>query len=357
MSNPGEEASDFTWNSIYRAKVVDSLDPEKRGRVKIWCPDLMPEVDETKGIWARPANNPMGGRNSKETGRTQFFQGTCYIPVSGSWIYVFFEYGDPNEPRYLSAGDFGQSKVPIENQQGAAYDKKWMIFKSPEGRTVFISDDPHDARVEITGKKRLLSGTDPSGNAESVYETEDNQTIILLDERDGKEKILIKDHKGNFLNFNIHSGQLHANFKSDLHILSGGSIYLSAGGEINISAKTNTNIQAGEKVNIKSAKTLNLQSLEKCNILCTDMVNIQATGGSLNINISGSIAIDGATLVTQSKTAGPASPADSAKDAQPNGDRVNPSATPTGPADPPPPSPSEFILKIQGKKTSPTTTV
>jgi len=69
---------------FYRAKVLENKDPEKFGRIKVWVPDIMPEIEPEihpkelndtvdgfnvtidKGLWAYPANNPVGGRSGIE---------------------------------------------------------------------------------------------------------------------------------------------------------------------------------------------------------------------------------------------------------------------------------------------------
>jgi len=50
---------------FYRARVVENKDKEQFGRVLVWIPDLMPDIPDNEGIWARPANNPLGGRNTQ----------------------------------------------------------------------------------------------------------------------------------------------------------------------------------------------------------------------------------------------------------------------------------------------------
>ena len=126
MANYVDDAEDrqFHWHGIYRAKVLDPKDEERQGRVKVWIPDTMPGIDESTGLWARPANNIMGGRNTTVENGEQFYEGSCFIPPQNSWVWIFFENGDPSEPRYMGAGDFGQTKTLIECQSGEDWWKK-----------------------------------------------------------------------------------------------------------------------------------------------------------------------------------------------------------------------------------------
>jgi len=64
---------------FFRAKVVDNKDPEKFGRVKVWIPELMPEIEDTKGLWARPGNNPVGGRNMEDDD-SHHYMGSSFVP-------------------------------------------------------------------------------------------------------------------------------------------------------------------------------------------------------------------------------------------------------------------------------------
>lgn len=216
----------------FRAKVVDNKDPQKFGRVLVWIPDIMPTVDQTKGIWARPANNPVGGRNM-EGSKDHHYMGTSYIPRKGAWVFIFFEGGNVNRPYYFGALDLENTPVLPENQVGSSYQDKWTIFKSHDGRTVIISDDKDDARVEITGKKRRLKQP-PTGDTASVYTIDNNQTTILLDERIGKQKVLIRTYKGDFLHIDIDEQKLQAFFKSDMVIKTDGNLQITAKGNVEI---------------------------------------------------------------------------------------------------------------------------
>ena len=281
--------SGFSWDGFYRANVVDNKDLQYRGRVKVWIPDIMPEVDKTKGVWARPANNPVGGRNKEETGTDQYYQGSCLIPTVGSWVFIFFENGNPSQPYYFCSGEFGQSKVPVECQVGTQYWNKWVIFKSKKGHTIIISDDSGDERTEITGKKRQLSGTDVSGNAGSIFPITGNQSTILIDDRSGKEKILIEDYKGNYINLNSAKGTLDVQITGDLKIKATGKVYITGQQGIEIKADlptSNVNIQSGLDTNVKSDMgninlqttigSINEKAMQKINLESTLDTNIKA---------------------------------------------------------------------------------
>ena len=240
----------------YRAKVVDNKDTEFFGRILIWIPNLMVDVPMDQGLWASPANNPVGGRNL-DGDSDNYYMGTCYIPAKGAWVWIFFEAGNINRPYYFGALDLENTPVLPENQVGDNYEQKWTIFKSHYGRAIVISDDrgkdglSGDPRVEITGRKRRLDlgpqstrrgdltveeGIDPpTGDIKyGIYEIDKNQTTILLDERYQKEKVLIRTYKGDFLILNIEKQTLEAYFKSDIIIKTDGNLLMTAKGNIEI---------------------------------------------------------------------------------------------------------------------------
>lgn len=258
------------YNSIYRAFVINNKDSDKEGKVKVWIPDLMPNVPQDQGLWAKPANNPVGGRNN-EFDQDHNYMGTCIIPGKGSYVWVFFECGNINRPYYFASLEPGNTKVLPENQVGNEYEHKWTIFKSREGRCIVISDDPDDRRVEITGKKRKMKNP-PTGDTDSVYTIDDNQTTVLFDERDGKEKILIRTHKGDYLHIDVDEQKLQGFFEKEmvfksnskfslqaksLHIKTDNDLNIESGGNLNSKAGANSNYQSGADTNIKAGGNLN----------------------------------------------------------------------------------------------------
>lgn len=330
---------DTPFYGFYRAKVVNNKDPDKFGRVLLWIPDLMPQVSDDEGLWARPANNPIGGRNNEEDSE-HHYMGTSYIPKIGSWLWVFFENGNPNRPYYWGALDLENTKVLPENQLGSNYEDKWTVFKSHDGRCIVVSDDPDDKRIEITGRKMNLSSP-PTGDTSSVYTIDGNQTTILLDERDGKEKVLIRTHKGDFLHIDVDEQKLQAFFESDIHIKTNSKLYITSEDEMHLSTnkklfvyskedmehKTDAKIhteakdeihlksttshifnQAAQNVHLKAGGDVLKEAVGKISNKNLKSYHIDSTD-SINILSAADVNIDGSTLNEQGGASQPGDPA------------------------------------------------
>ena len=255
----------------YRAKVVNNKDKEQFGRIMVWIPDLMPEISPTTGIWARPANNPIGGRNTEE-GSLNNYMGSSFIPSNGSWTWIFFESGNINRPYYFGALDLENAKVLPENQLGESYEQKWTVIKSHAGRAIVVSDDPDDERVEITGKKRLITEP-PSGDTFSVYRIDENQNTILLDERDDTEKLLIKTHKGDFIKLSIKDRTLEIQVTSNIEIKSGGHVLITSSGDQHFLAGGNVYITAGAGIHMVAGGSINHEAGDEFNYKCASNSN------------------------------------------------------------------------------------
>jgi hypothetical protein len=287
------------YDRIHRAQVVNNKDPLKTGQVMLYIPVIMPEIPKSKGLWARPANNPVGGRNM-EGESDHHYMGSSYIPKKGSWVFCFFEDGNPNRPYYFGALDLENTKVLPENQVGANYENKWTILKSHSGRVIHVSDDTDDERIEIGGKKRQLSSP-PTGDLDSVYTIDENMTTILFDERTGKEKILIRTYKGDFFHIDIDERKLQIEFENDIIIKSNGNIHIHAGDNIEVKADSNIKLDAGNEFDQKSGGTFK-----------------NSSGGDYHINAGGTINTDGSERYDQT---GNSVPANSANPEDPEGER------------------------------------
>lgn len=136
----------------FQAKVVDVEDEYKIGRVKVWIPDLMKEsVPENDGLWASPGMTIFSGNDdTKEIGGDDC--GSLMPPPKESYVWVYFEDEDFTYPRYVSGVPKDENEsVPVENQYGAEWWKKWTLIKTPKGKQILLSDDKEDSGVIIRG--------------------------------------------------------------------------------------------------------------------------------------------------------------------------------------------------------------
>ena len=249
---------------FYRGVVLNNRDydidkqDKNYGRVLVHIPALM---DDTKvGLWAYPGNNPMGGRNTESLSDNkdsnsgkQEFTGSLIVPPNNSHIWIFFENGDPNRPYYWNGLDTKAHEVPpeIKVNSDKKPEERWLMFRSPHGRVIMISDDEDCCRVEITGKKRKT----PGNTNEHVYDILGNQKTILIDDKEGQEKILIEDEKGNYVNIRTSMDDIDIHANNIIRLYAGTAIYMNAphfgysftsismGGSGNVSCKINGNLE------------------------------------------------------------------------------------------------------------------
>ena len=267
----------------YRAKVIENEDEDNNGKIEVWPPDILP-YQETHTIIARPANNPVGSRNDENP-----FIGTCYTPPVNSWVWIFFDGGNVNKPFFWNAVEILPECV---NNPG----KKWVIFKSTSGNAMVISDDPDDARTEITGAKTLSKS--PTGDEASV--TGDAQSIILIDERAGQEKILIKTKGGNFINMS-NDGNIEIKAAKKMIFEAGDDITFKTPGKFHVTAGDSLNLQGGSAANLKSNGSTKIEG-----------------GSAASITSGGATNVHGSTVGIKQG----APPADPAEAESANGDRT-----------------------------------
>lgn len=123
--------------------VTNNKDPKKLGRVKFRIPGLV----EPEGGWAWPLGAPGGGSKKR---------GLKFTPAEGAEIMVFFNGGDPNDPRYVSAH-----------------------WGAPKGVTEML-DATADADVT-------------PDDAPKIIELQGDRFHIVIDEREGHETLRFED--------------------------------------------------------------------------------------------------------------------------------------------------------------------
>lgn len=173
----------------YPALVVDVVDPDQQGRVKVrlpWAPD---ENGGAYEVWARLATL-MAGND----------RGTWFIPDVDDEVLLMFEAGDPRRPVVVGALWNGQD-APPESMDGAGENNVKSIV-SRQGIRITLDD--------TTGQETLTMETP-------------RQTIVLKDDAPAIE---ITDGSGNSIR--LESSGITVNAAAKVTI-NGSTVEVSAG--------------------------------------------------------------------------------------------------------------------------------
>ena len=199
---------------VVEAIVVDNVDPEQMGRVKVKFPTL-PEAPES--YWARVVT-PMAGRE----------RGWVTLPEVDDEVLVAFMHGDFNHAIMLGGVYNGQDTPPYANEDG---DNNLKVFQSRSGHRVTFDDTAGAERIEmISHNEEIKVVWDASGKTLSVY---CGQDIII--------------EAGNLIDIKCKDFMLKADQ----------SISLDAGQKLDFKAGQAATIDGGAMLNLKAA-TINL---------------------------------------------------------------------------------------------------
>jgi len=284
---------------FHRAEVTEvdiTIDTEVNdfGAIRVFVPDLMTEDDpfydpSTMGLIALPANNPVGGRNDKNEGT--YGWGSVMVPRVGDWVWIFFEAGDPSKPFYFAALNIKNTKLPPENRGVTEPHKVYTLLKTYDGRSIIVSDSSDVQRIELTGKYQEGPAEEPDGDDLDPYTIDDNQTTILFDERDNKEKILIRTHKGDFLHIDVDEQKLQAYFAEDIIIKTDANLHLQVANDVHFQVGGNMYTEIGKDKNTVVNGDLFRQVFGNRHerVLQDLYENIE---GGMNIKIDGDLSIE-----------------------------------------------------------------
>lgn len=103
-------------NAVYKGVVVEPRDPKRRGRLRVFVPELGKEV------WARRATLDAGHE-----------RGTWFVPDEGDEVLVAFENGDPRKPIVIGAL-WGSTQKPPESKP------ERTLVRTKHGATVILDD-------------------------------------------------------------------------------------------------------------------------------------------------------------------------------------------------------------------------
>lgn len=154
---------------LVEAIVVDNVDPDQLGRVKLKFPTL-PEMPES--FWGRLIM-PMAGRE----------RGWMTIPEKDDEVMVAFVHGDVNHAIVMGSVYNGVDTPPYANEDK---ENNLRVFQSRSGHRLTFDDTSGAERIElISHNEEIRIIWDSSGKTLSVYSGKD---III----EAKETISLK---------------------------------------------------------------------------------------------------------------------------------------------------------------------
>lgn len=122
------------WYGCHVAEVIDLVDPDGQGRVKIalpWAPDADGQRYEA---WAR-MTTLFAGSN----------RGSWFMPDVGDEVLVVFQGGDPRWPFIVGGLWNGQDKPP----EDATSENNHKVIKSRSGVTITLDDQSGQERLQL----------------------------------------------------------------------------------------------------------------------------------------------------------------------------------------------------------------
>lgn len=202
-------------NGFMRAKVINNIDPEMKGRIQVFIPEIMgleydDDNDEAKeieintspnvfdpdspfmfnekvtlsnGLWADPIQYTHNSSADERTG------GQFIIPRKDEWIFVIFEGGDIQKPKWLPLSMNGSAITPsvdlIGNITPETLPNIQILHQSVDGQVIYFDTNANTRSLVI---KQLNGGSykmrsDSEGN--NYIELELNNNRIKIDDKDG----------------------------------------------------------------------------------------------------------------------------------------------------------------------------
>ena len=129
---PRAQTTDNRYLGVVEAVVVDVIDPDKEGKVKLQFPwfdeDMVTEYARVSTLYAGNG------------------YGTFFVPEVGDEVLVAFVHGDMRMPVVLGGLYNGQDKPPSDRQK----DKDQKMVRTKAGHELLFDDSQKERRIKVT---------------------------------------------------------------------------------------------------------------------------------------------------------------------------------------------------------------
>lgn len=176
LMDRGLSAAIQRYYSIYRGIVSDNKDPEKRGRIKVYCPQV--GQSEAPDKWCMPA---MAGSGK---GRGFFF-----APEIGDTVWVSFYEGSPSDPEVYWGGWFGETDAKPDTPAALVPpaseipEKKGIVTRA--GHSLIFNDEDGKESVTLLWNKPKDGDKAKTDRSETAELNPDKSSILAFDKNGG----------------------------------------------------------------------------------------------------------------------------------------------------------------------------
>lgn len=138
---------------FYRGKVLDNIDPDKLGRLKIQIFGVFDDIDATDIPWAVPTYPIFSGSGND--------YGCFTVPEIDSYVWCFFEAKDLQQPVYFAEAPDRIHGLPSERITDYPNTK---VLKTKNGIIILINDKSGSQEIKVTHPGGATITIDNGGN-------------------------------------------------------------------------------------------------------------------------------------------------------------------------------------------------
>jgi hypothetical protein len=232
------ESTTLKYPLMYRGLVEDNLDSSKLGRCKVRAYPMFANMSVDGLPWSVPAQPILSGSGAGF--------GSFAVPEVGSYVFVFFENGDPYQPVYFAEAPTAGMGLPAARKtavnEGDPEDYPFIkVNRTKNGIQIKINDH-YDAAADPAADNRDVRIDHPSGSWVEFYpdgrvtlHTTTAAGKVLIEADNADIELLAK--KGN-IDINATEGDISATAaQGDIFVEATlGSADVTAGTEITINA-------------------------------------------------------------------------------------------------------------------------
>jgi len=183
-SVPRSQSTDKRYYGVVEGIVMEVMDPEKEGRIKI----RIPRFDEETIFEYCPVRQFYAGNG----------YGAFFVPEAGDHVLVAFVQGDMRLPIVLGGLYSEKDKPPSDRQK----DKDQKMIRTKAGHELLFDDSEQERRIRITTAAKHVLDLDDKDKKALIKTTGGHQ--LVLDDAAGT--ITVKTSGGQSMVLDGHSG-------------------------------------------------------------------------------------------------------------------------------------------------------